>query len=773
MLFALSANAQKVSIQGFVTDAETSEDIIGANVYLEDLSHGVSTDQKGYFNIITELPAKLSVSCIGYADTCFIINKADGKLLQIKLKPSVQILQTAEVVASKVEKRQEFNKITLTQRNIELLPTIGSRPDIIKAAQQLPGIMPLTEASSVMLVRGGSPGENLYMLDNVPIIYVNHVGGFMSVFNPEMINTMDIYKGGFPARYGGKLSSIVDLTAKKGDPTKLKGSLSAGLTDLAFSVEGPGGLKNSSFIVTGRKTLTELLLHAFFGLYNASGNNDANVIYGFHDIHAKYIWSPNAKNNISLNIYEGDDYMNTWRKKNENNNNEKYKSVNIWGNLLVSGQWNSAVSSRLFATNTLSYTRYRLRKSTSAYSQTPIDTASFNSLGRSAVNDISLRSQWKCSLLTGWSLDFGAQLSHVRYQPNYYKNDYSTITPSADISSVFDNAIYLDNMFKIGRLFDGTLGARLNLYNNRGFSNLAFEPRLNLNLHLGGSTVNLTAMHVAQNSHLLMTPGSVLNNEIWIPAEKGFAPSTSDQVSVGWQRGFAHDKIQVEADVYYKNMKNLATYKEGQTCLIGDGDWRNKVESGGRGRSYGFELMARANFGKVDGYVGYTYSHTTRQFDNINNGREYIYEYDRPHSININANYTPNAKWSFSASWVYQTGLPYTPMVGTQMIPVIDFDGSIHFEESHIYGERNSQRMRDYHRLDLAARLKKKTEKGRDAEWTFSIYNVYCRQNPYFYYYGDVNGDPLSWGLHPDDAPLLWQKCFFPIIPSFSYKVWF
>ena len=173
-----------------------------------------------------------------------------------------------------------------------------SRPDIIKAAQQLPGIEAATEASSLMIVRGGNPGENLYMLDNVPLIYVNHLGGFMSVFNSEMINTMDIYKGGFPARYGGKLSSIVDLTAKKGDPTKLKGSLSAGLTDLAFAVEGPGGLKNSSFIVTGRKTLTEALLYIASQISKGQGGQDYNMAYGFHDINAKYTWSPDAKNSF-------------------------------------------------------------------------------------------------------------------------------------------------------------------------------------------------------------------------------------------------------------------------------------------------------------------------------------------------------------------------------------------------------------------------------------------------------------------------------------------
>ena len=240
-LVSCLAQAQQIHVTGFVSDAQDGERIIGANVFLQDHSKGVATDQKGYFNLAVELPATVCISCIGYEEKCINVDHADEPL-QIHLQPLTEILQSVEVSATRIERRTSFNTLTLNAKSIDQLPTIGSRPDIIKAAQQLPGIEAATEASSLMIVRGGNPGENLYMLDNVPLIYVNHLGGFMSVFNSEMINTMDINKGGFPERYGGNLSSIVDLTAKKGDPTKLKGSLSAGLTDLAFAVDGPGGL---------------------------------------------------------------------------------------------------------------------------------------------------------------------------------------------------------------------------------------------------------------------------------------------------------------------------------------------------------------------------------------------------------------------------------------------------------------------------------------------------------------------------------------------------
>ncbi len=770
LLATCFAQAQQVHVSGFVSDADNGERIIGANVFLQDLSRGVATDQKGYFNLTVELPATLCVSCIGYEEKCIKVDQAD-KPLQIHLQPLTETLQSVEVKATRIE-RKTFNTLTLNAKSIDQIPTIGSRPDIIKAAQQLPGIEAATEASSLMLVRGGNPGENLYLLDNVPLIYVNHLGGFMSVFNSEMINTMDIYKGGFPARYGGKLSSIVDLTAKKGDPTRLKGSVSAGLTDLAFAVEGSGGLKNSSFIITGRKTLFDALLFAAGQIGKVADAQDYNIIYSFHDINAKYTWAPDAKNTFALNVYEGDDYMRIWKNKKGNGEIERNSNGNIWGNLLVSGQWNSAVSSRLFMANTLSFTQYRLKNNMKVDLQNSMDTTNFFIKAASRVSDVSLRSDWKLFVGNSYTLEYGLQSSYLNYRPNHFTSSFSEAN-LPDISSVFDNSLYLDNIMKFGAWFNGSIGLRVNSFLNNGYHHFAWEPRLNLSFNIGQSTFNLTAMRVTQNAHLMMTPGSIMNNEVWIPADARIKPATSDQASVGWQCGFWQDHVSVEIDAYYKLLRDLATYREGYGTLLGDSDWRSKVEAGGKGKSYGIEMMTRFNFNRLDGYLGYTWSYTTRQFDHINNGKEYVYEYDRPHSVNINVNYQLTERWTLSALWTYQTGLPYTPVVGVQSTPDITPEGDVYLEQTNIYGERNSARMRDYHRLDLAAKFKTKTEKGRKAEWTFSIYNVYCRQNPYYYYYGDKKGDPLYWNQFPDEPQQLWQRSFFPTIPSFSYKVWF
>ncbi|MBQ3353562.1 MAG: TonB-dependent receptor [Bacteroidales bacterium] len=771
MIACLDIQAQQVHVTGFVSDAVDGELVIGANVYLQDRSRGVATDQKGYFNFAVQLPATLCVSFIGYADTCFTVSSVPGQPLPINLRPTAETLNTVEVSAERIE-RKPFNTMTLTSKNIDLLPTIGSRPDIIKAAQQLPGIEAATEASSLMIVRGGNPGENLYMLDNVPLIYVNHLGGFMSVFNSDMINTMDIYKGGFPARFGGKLSSIVDLTAKKGDPAKLKGSLSAGLTDVAFAVEGPGGFKNTSFLVTGRKTLTEALLFVASQLSQAGGGQENSLIYGFHDINAKYTWSPDAKNSFAFNLYEGDDYLRVWKNKSDQFGVERNSISNIWGNLLVSGQWNSALTSRLFTANTLSFTHYRLKNKLKTHTVNMIDTTDFFNKSISRVGDLSLRSDWKLFVDNAYTLEYGLQSSYLTYQPNHFT---SSVAPASNSerSKVFDNSVYLDNKFKFGTWFNGSIGVRFNYYVNDDYRHLAWEPRLNLNVRIAQSTFNATAMRVTQNSHLMMTPGSIMNNEIWIPADSRVKSATSEQVSLGWQRSFYDGHFNVEVDGYYKRLYDLATYREGANILIGDTDWHSKVESGGEGKSYGIETMIKADFGVIDGYLGYTYSHTTRQFDNINFGKEYVFEYDRPHSVNLNLNWQIDEAWSLSALWTYQTGLPYTPVVGVQTVPVVSPNGEVGFEETFIYGERNSERMRDYHRLDLSAHYKTTNKKNRKVEWTFSLYNVYCRRNPYYYFYGDHDGDPVSWGMCPNEPALLWQRTYFPLIPSVSYKVWF
>jgi len=703
----------------------------------------------------------LQVSYVGYSHKEVSFQTGKDTLLTVALEASAG-LDEVTVYGAQVKR---FNLAHLSNKEMLTIPSLGGKPDVLKAMQLMPGIQGQMEGTSLMLVRGGSPGENLYLIDNIPLIYVNHLGGFISVFNPDMINNIDIYKGGFPARYGGKLSSVVDMTQREGNRSQTRGSLSLGVTDASFTVEGPIKNEKASFIVTGRKTMIEPLMILASGL---SGGGDYFVFYGFHDINAKFSYKPDPRNSFSLNLYQGDDYIRYWSKKNEKISDKNYL-LNIWGNWLASARWSRVVSMRLFADHTFSYTRYRYSVGQYFYTIDKNDTTRFEKNNCSTVQDYSLRSDWKYKVSNYWSVDFGGKLTRLVYQPNRFEQS-NLESRSAETIGAFENSLYASNHFSLFGRLEADLGLRAVHYSVPGFTDYSLEPRLNLNWELNPRhTLNLSAQRVKQYAHLVLTSGAILTNEVWIPSDQSVAPAVSEQYSAGWRGHFAGGLFETELDLYYKTLHNLTAYREGYTSLMGDGSWRNKIESGGQGISTGVEFLLRKTRGKWTGFASYALSHTTRQFPGINKGEAYVWEYDRPHSISLSLARELSPKWSFSAVWVYQSGLPYTPVMGRQL----GIDG----EECLLYGARNSSRMKNYHRLDLGFTCKKTTRRGNRAEWNFSVYNAYCRRNPNSYYY-NTTSDPYFTGPWSYDGktyqPLkMYQISFFPIIPTVSYKVYF
>ena len=775
ILFTISTlsliSQTRVRISGFVKDQFSGERLIGANIVEQGTINGTTADYNGYFSILIKPSSILQISFVGYKTQQADYNIKRDTLINVFLTPGYEI---NEVVIS-AQRIPKFNIATLNAIQMTQIPSLGGKPDVIKSLQLLPGISSQNEGSSLMLVRGGDPGQNLYLFDNVPVIYVNHLGGFMSVFNPDIINNIDVFKGGFPARYGGKLSSVVDIVQKEGDNSRLKGSLGIGITDVSFTIEGPLRIKNTSFIITGRKTLVDPLLALASSL---SDESNYIVSYGFHDINGKFTWKPDEKNSFNLNIYQGDDYLNYW-SNNKANLTEKYRLGNTWGNLLVSARWNSLLSSGLYSSNSISYTRYRL-KEFMKYSLTDrIDTVKFKRRYLSSVQDISYRSGWKYNTSENWVIDFGLQSSLLLYVPNDTYLSNKDIQPPIDKINSLETALYADNKISFLTNHSAIPGMRIVNYTTHGYSKFSFEPRINLNIAINSNhTLNASYMRVSQFSHLVFTTGDIMNNEVWIPANKQIPAALSDQYTLGWNGGFVNNMITTEVSLYYKKMYNLSTYREGYTSLMGDENWRSKVETGGKGDAIGTEFLVKKNVGNWTGFVSYTISKTTRQFPNINNGREYIFEYNRPNTISLSASYKLNEKLTFNLTWVYQTGLPYTPAIGRQYTPSMQKDdiGNFDFYEALIYGERNSARMRDYHRLDLGLSYSTLTKMRKNkAIWNFSLYNAYNRRNPIFYYYNTNNSgeiyNPEKW---KEFKPIsLYQLSLFPIIPTISYKVFF
>jgi hypothetical protein len=748
----------QIKISGFVKDAQSGEMLIGATIWEENTTNGTTTSSNGYFSLLCHGNI-INFSFIGYKTISIKFDK--DTLVSVYLEPG-QELNEIKVTADRVKK---FNINTLTVKELNNIPAIGGKPDVLKTLQLLPGIQSQAEGTSLINVRGGNPGENLYLIDNVQLLYVNHLGGFMSVFNPDMINSMEVYKGGFPAKYGGKLSSVMAITQREGNNKQWKGNLGIGITDASFSVEGPLIKDKASIVVTGRKTLIDYPMM----LISVLTDQSFILYYGFYDINAKVSYRPNNKNSYHINLYMGNDYINYSSIVN-NKRFESGKINNKWGSWMLSGRWNTVVTPRLFVNNILSTTNYQLKTNYEYKSYSEHDSIEYDGNNLSLVNDLSFRSDWQYKVSMNYNVEFGAKMTTLGHIPNKTTQINGVEQEYEHIRS-FENAAYVGNQIHLFNFIDANIGLRVVNFQNKGYSKTVLEPRVIINANLNPNhSINFTYQKMSQFAHLLFSSGTVLNNEIWVPVDKNLEPSGSTQFGAGWKASFRNGEYDLELGVYHKSMDNLATYKEGYSNLLGDGGWRNKLETGGTGKSKGIELLLRKKQGDWTGFIAYSFSKTTRRFSGINGNDEYLFEFDRPHVASINISRKLSAKWSANATWVYQTGLPYTPVIGRQYIP----DGIDGFKEALIYGKRNSDRMENYHRLDLGFIKTISTKRGRKAEWNFSVYNAYNRHNPSAYYYSGLKKDFRIGDWQGDYLYIKKYKVsFFPIIPTISYKLYF
>jgi len=762
LFFFSEVNISAVQLSGFVCDALTNEVLIGVNVLEKNQNTGTVTDNQGYFNLKIKTPCILSISYIGFKTQLIPFESGKDSLLIVKLELDNNLSEITVTAGSE----KSFDLTRLSAKQLALIPTLGGKPDVLKALQLLPGVQTQSEGMSLMMVRGGEPGQNQYLLDNVPLIYVNHLGGFLSVFNPDMINSVDFYKGNFPARQGGKLSSIVDITQREGDISKHRGSISLGITDASFTFEGPLANKKMSYIITARKTLIDGLMA---GLTTVIDENYAIVAYGFHDINAKLTWKPDNKNNLSLNLYQGDDYLNYWTKPWKISKNESSHINQQWGNWLVSGRWNRVFGPKLYAENIISFSRYRNKSGQQYGYEDNAVKKKIETKNMASVNDFSLRSAWKYSFLKNWNIEFGGQASYLVYEPNY---NYLSTAVTPVIGNVFraiESALYLDNKIRIlpGLMFQPAL--RLNNFTNNGENFTEVEPRLNLSYKLNSNqSLNINYMRVSQSSHLIFAQSEILKREVWLPATSVLRPEISNQISASWKGDFNKGKYSTETTIYYKKMEHLVTLKEGYENMINIAGIENKIETEGIGIAYGAEFMLKKNTGKWTGSVSYAWSYANRQFANINNGQIYEYDFNRPHNITLNVNRDLGKNWTMNAVWIIQSGTPYTPALGKQYT-VNPETGNTNVEL--VYGQKNYIRMQPYHRLDLGFSHTITTKRGNKAVWTYSIYNAYNHINPYNYYYdNDNNTENLTYYNRPLK---LYKTGLFAIIPSIAYKVYF
>lgn len=769
-IFSFSQN--KV-ISGFVRDSLTNEPLIGATVWEEHLQLGTATDNFGHFSIVVPKDQKIILTCsfIGYQSKTIEYNEKMPARLDFNLSEGIELGEIQIKGQKKIENRIEMGVITLPISQMKTLPVIGE-PDVLKVMQLMPGIQGGSEGRSGLYVRGGSPDQNLMLLDGASVYYVNHYGNFLSLFHPEIISNMKLYKAAFPAKYGGRLSSVVDLRMREGNKKEHHGSFGIGLLSADILLEGSIKRDTTSYIFSARRFYLDALMRPAVLLIS----DFVSVGYQFYDIYGKIAHTFNKDNRLYLSFYNGNDAYGfdilPWEDE-----NFKGKSRTRWGNTLATARLNSKLNHRLMSDFIAGYTRYHTGQSQEFH----VDSSYFESGNQATVQDLSFKSEFNYTLNNNYKIAFGGGLIAHQFQPGRTTNFQSmndSIIVDTSIGSKIQKGIepylYLENIFEPTSYLKFNIGARYSGYWVDGVNYQKFEPRL---LAVVGKdrtgVIKLSYTQNMQALHLLSYQNIGTPNDLWMPATKNIAPALATQYSVSYAKTLYND-YEFSVEAYQKNLSNLIDYKDGISYQSTEVDWQQKVETGGEGVSKGIEVLLKKNSGKTNGWIGYTLAKTDRYFANKNNGKRYPYIYDRKHDISVVVNHKFNNKYNLSASWVFGTGYPLTMELGyyqnyempgwNDPIPQ-GINPFVLKDNTVLYSRKNGVRMGHSHRLDLGFQINGKTKKGRDKTWSFNLYNAYNHQNPAFYFYDWLDRKDHSKGKS------LWQQSGLPIVPSFTYRV--
>lgn len=776
--------AQEVVLSGYVLDLQTGEKLIDATVYNETTKDVVLTNNYGFYSlkISKNRDVTISVSYVGFQSIRKTLKAKKNKHLDFKLQYNNE-LEEVVVFATKekpIEKRAEMSVISIPVKDVKNLPAIGGESDIIKSLQLMPGVQSGVEGSSQLNVRGGSPDQNLMLLDDVPLYYVSHLGGFVSTFNTDAINSVKLIKGGFPAKYGNRLSSIVDIRMKEGNAKKFGGNVMVGMLASKISVEGPIKQDATSYIISARRMLYDLISRAVTAI-----TSKGELIQGYHfyDINAKINHKFSDKNHIYLSAYLGNDNNYFKTKDNERDVTEKTETKDKinWGNKLIAFRWNHLFSQRLFSNTTLSYTKYRFSYLNEFKEEDDNQKNKRISKFNSGIYDANAKIDFEFFATKNYHINFGVSATHHTFNPGVstYKIEESnqvkdTLFGSEKLKAI-ETATYVENKINLGKRLSFNIGLRYNKYQVSNKSYESFEPRALANLLITDDmSIKASYAEMQQNIHLLTTSGVGMPIDLWVPSTEKVAPQKSKQWALGLSKT-VNRKYELSIESYYKELNNLITYKEGATYFSSSNDWQEKVETKGKGISYGVELLARKKYGKTTGWLGYTWAKTTRQFSDINFGKTYPYRYDRRHDFSIVANHKLKENIDVSATWVFGSGTAITlatskyNIINTPTTDLTETDWMSNFSEVRYYGGKNAFRMRSFHKLDIGIRFHKELEYG-TRSWNLSVYNVYNRQNPFYYFY-ERHGDYENGHLIEGSVRLrLKQKSLFPLFPSVSYS---
>jgi hypothetical protein len=778
---------ESASIYGLVSDSLSGVSLPGATVYIPSANKGIAADLEGQFDISLK-PGTYEVrfSYAGYNPTILTVSLEEGESKALDIGLSNITLQQVEIKAyiSDYTSGTAMGRTRLDMETIKLLPAFLGEVDLLKTIQLLPGVQAAGEGSSGFYVRGGGPDQNLILFDDAVVYNASHLLGFFSVFNSDAIEEVELYKGGMPAEYGERLASVINVSQRKGSTEKFQGRGGLGVISSRLTLEGPLIKNKASFIFSGRRTYIDALITPFVSEESDFGGSQ----YFFYDLNGRLDWDLGKGSSVYLSGYFGDDAFDF------NSPQTEFKTNVTWGNRIVSAGYQKIINDDVLLKVNGSFTKYNFGFTGSQ--------DEFLLQVNSQITDYRLKPQ----------LSFKLGNHHIKTGFSYVFHDISPNNSSAEQGeTIFDlgeqqqfysheGALYISDEFDLTDVWKVEAGLRVSAFAHTGpFTRyildengskqdtisygsgetiadyIGWEPRFSTSYRLSEkASIKASFTQNYQYIHLANLSPLALPTDVWLPSTELIQPQLGRQYAVGYFRLFDGGNIEASVEAYYKEMENLVEYKENTQPSDGVDNNEDNLLTFGRGESYGIEFFVKKNFGKTTGWIGYTLSRTERQFDAINRGQWFPATFDRTHDISVVAAHRLTDKWTVSGTFVFGTGRAIT-------LPV-----SGYFIENTLvynYSDRNSFRMRDYHRMDLSAtystsQTKKITDKVTgeiiekrkriQSQWVFSIYNVYNRLNPYFYYF-DNQGEAAN-GTFQVQAK---QVSLFPILPAVTWNFQF
>jgi hypothetical protein len=766
LLIYFSAAAQKRTISGFIRDSLNDESVIGATILVKGTNVAVQSNAYGFYSL-TLPPGKqtLIVSHIGFASLVYPVLQDSSVSLNLYLSPRIAENTEVVILADKREnniRTAQMGKVELSMSRIRSVPALAGEVDPLKVLQLLPGVRNAGEGNSGLYVRGGGPDQNLILLDDAVVYNPGHLFGFFSVFNSDALKNVSLIKGGMPSNYGGRISSVVDISMKDGNNKKFQAEGGIGTISSRISLQGPIIKEKASYMISARRTYVDVLARPFISKESAFFGSG----YYFYDLNTKLNYRFSDKDRLYISGYFGRDVF-TFKNK------ERSFSARIpWGNSTGTIRWNHVYSTRLFSNTSLVWNDYRFAFG-GAQNNFEVN---FNS----AVRDLTAKMDFDAYPAAGHQMKFGAIYTRHRFNPQTTSGrSGDQVFEPQTVNNKFANewAVYWLDDWDLNKRLKINYGVRYSLFEQTGpytayvrdtdGNNLdstvygkqdrvriygGFEPRLTLRYTLDEQTsLKAAVTRNQQFIHLVSNAGTTLPTDIWVPSTYRVKPQIGWQYAAGVYRNFNDNLWETSVELYYKTMDNQIEYKEGYTPGIGDPEESFVF---GKGWSYGAEFYVNKARGKWTGWVGYTLSWTWRRFKDLNEGKKYPGRFDRRHDLSVVTAYQHSPRWKYAAVWVYGTGNAFT-------LPERFFlvEGVL----TQQYSQINQYRLPAYHRMDFSATYTPLHKAGARIrkEWVFSVYNVYSRLNPYFIYY-DQQGNPLEGSLQVEAR----QVSLFPVIPS-------